>query len=107
MPIVDVHGARRAAQVEADTWGHLAPETGRVYTGSIVFAHGKYGDVIPLQASFEDLPDSPWFFHGLMDFIGAQDTEPGMVYRFSGTYQMPEDGPHVFTGTVSPVDIAS
>jgi hypothetical protein len=76
----------RLAKVLRETWGHLAPEPGRSYRGSILFAASEYGDypVMPIRAEFDGLPDSPWFYEALCEFVAAQDVEPG-VHLFVGT----------------------
>lgn len=86
MSLVNVYSARREAEVMSDTWGHLAPEKGRTYHGTILFTHGEYGDIVPIKARFDDLPDSPWFFDDLNDFLFGLDTQAGTVYRFEGSY---------------------
>lgn len=85
-------------QVHRATWGHLAPEPARVYVGEILFAHGEYGDIVPLRVNFKDLPDSPWFFEGMNEFIASRPTTPGKVYRFTGTYRQLRNGRHRFSG---------
>jgi hypothetical protein len=42
-----------------DTWGHLAPEPGRKYAGTILFTHSEYGDITVIRTDFPGLPDSP------------------------------------------------
>jgi len=97
--------ARYSAEVMAETWGHLAPEPRRRYPGTIVFTHGAYGDLTPIVVEFGQLPDSPWFFDGVLEFIGSRKTAPGKVYRFSGTYMMCKNGSHRFSGRTRPVRI--
>ncbi len=92
--------ARYRAQVEAQTWGHLAPTPRQKYPGTIVFAHGEYGDIAPVKVDFPGLPDSPWFFGGMNEFIGSRATVEGNVYLFSGTYMMRKNGTHAFSGKV-------
>lgn len=76
-------------QVQRATWGHLAPEAGRTYRGTILFAIGEYGDVVPVRVRFKGLPDSPWFFDAMIDFLIEQSRDgalkDGHIYRFSGT----------------------
>lgn len=92
--------ADNKARVEAQTWGHLAPAAGRLYPGTILFAESEYGDVVTLRVDFKDLPDSPWFYDDMYDFILSQETEPGGLYQFSGTYKKDENAAWEFTGTV-------
>jgi hypothetical protein len=81
------------ARVMAATFGHLAPAVGRTYTGSILFAHSGYGDgTVPIMAEFDDLPDSPWFYHGMCEYLIEHrvthgDAAEGRVYRWYGTYE--------------------
>jgi hypothetical protein len=95
--------ARYRAQVVANTFGHLAPQPGKSYPGSIVFAQSEFGQLVPIRTDFEDLPDSPWFHNHLTDFVGDKATEPGQVYRFDGHYRMYKNGKGKFTGTVKQV----
>lgn len=120
--------ARNRDIVEAETWGHLAPEQQRTYPGTVVFAVSEYGDNVPVFVRFDDLPDSPWLFEGLNRWIGDQVLPPGShqralepgVYRFTGTYAMShvpdvlgDDGliveqgrdVHTFTGTTVVVPV--
>lgn len=78
-------------EVLADTWGHLAPKRNKAYRGRIVFATGCFGDdplnPVALFCEFADLDSSPWFFDAMSEFLSEQDTEPGMVYEFTGTFR--------------------
>ncbi len=80
------------AAVMANTWGHLAPDQDKLYRGSILFAQGAYRDLVVIQCGFPGLPDSPWFYQHLQDFIDEQETESGCLYAFRGTYSMDKDG---------------
>lgn len=86
------------AKVMGATWGHLSPKARQEYRGSILFAHGAYGDLVPLRADFRDLPDSPWFFQDMLDFIVGSKTKPGGIYEFVGTYTKRKNGSHHFKG---------
>lgn len=92
-----IHAAQKH-RVMADTWGHLAPRPQTAYRGSILFAHGEYGNLVALRTDFPELPDSPWFFHDMMEFIGAAKTEAGCIYEFEGTYTRRKNGSHHFKG---------
>lgn len=83
------------------TFGHLAPEENRVYSGSIIFAESAFGQTAALSYRFEGLHDSPWFAQNLSDFLYKHDCEYGMVYSFSGTYTMDEEGNGTFSGTIT------
>lgn len=104
--IVDVYGERKAAKVMEETWGHLRAEQSRAYPGSIVFCHGQYGDLVLISVDFPEVEDSPWFFDGLMDWLEAQPSEPGRVYRFTGRYRHTRDDRHTFRGKVEETHIA-
>lgn len=92
--------AKYKTEVMANTWGHLYPKTRQAYEGSILFAHSEYGDLVPLRTDFPDLPDSPWFFSDMMDFIGKSKTDAGRIYEFQGTYTRRKNGSHHFKGRV-------
>ncbi len=91
--IADLIDADNRARVTAQTFGHLAPHTATVYTGTILFAHSGYGDgSVPIDATFEDLPDSPWFYDGMCTMLVDHrcelgDAAYGKVFRWTGTYE--------------------
>lgn len=91
-------------QVQQATWGHLAPIPRRTYRGTILFVHGDYGDITPIRVRFPDLPDSPWFFEGMIEFLSSRRTRPGTVYLFSGSYMQCKNGAHRFSGKVRVVN---
>jgi len=72
-----------------DTWGHLAPVHGKSYRGYIVFTKTAYGDLEIVDADFTDLPDSPWLFDAMNDFVfdDLKSLADGAVYRFEGTFR--------------------
>lgn len=79
--------AHEANKVRQETFGHLAPEANREYHGYTVFTWGEYGQYTIIKSHFADLPDSPWFYQDLMDFVEQTAIEQGVVYRFDGTYK--------------------
>ena len=87
------------------TWGHLAPEHRKVYHGEILFAFGEYGDIIPIRCNFEGLPDSPWFYDQMTDFIAEKSKDKGTIYRFEGTYMLFKNGKCRFSGKVNKVKV--
>lgn len=95
----------KKAQVEAETWGHLAPKSNRSYRGYIVFAVTAWGVSLPINAEFKELPDSPWAHSDMLDFIGNHTDDTG-VYRFEGTYTKLTNGECKFLGYVCVVDTA-
>lgn len=95
--------AAHRAKVLAATFGHLAPSIRKKYRGVIVFTQSVFGQLVPIRADFKDLPDSPWFFEHLNDFVGERATEPGKVYKFEGTYMLFKNGKPSFSGNVTEV----
>lgn len=74
------------AEVLAATWGHLAPHKDKQYHGRILYAVGCYDSTpTPIACEFPGLPDSPWFFNAMTDFLMSRDDEPG-VYEFTGSF---------------------
>jgi hypothetical protein len=92
-------------QVMAATFGHLAPEPRKRYPGTILFTHTDYGQLVPIRSHFQDLPDSPWFFEHLNDFVADKATKAGAVYRFKGTYILFKNGKAQFSGKIVELDI--
>jgi hypothetical protein len=84
--------ADNRARVEAETFGHLAPERDKTYEGTILFAHSWYGEgSVPITAEFVGLEDSPWFYDGMCTFLVDHQAEHGKavygkVFRWTGTY---------------------
>ena len=79
--IVDAYGERKYQEVMQDTWGHLAPEPGTKYEGYLTFAHSDYssqGSII-IEARFEGLDDSPWFFQDLNDYIADKTKDEQQI----------------------------
>jgi hypothetical protein len=112
MSLADVFAEGEAinrARVYADTWGHLAPEPCRAYTGTMILAHGEYAQdgLVPVRTRFADLPDSPWFYDDLGEWLcdTQATTEPGEVYRWQGTYRKFRNGKFRFTGKLRRVEL--
>ena len=42
--------------VDKETWGHLYPESGKTYKGSILYTHTEYGDIDVIRARWESHP---------------------------------------------------
>jgi len=100
--------AKYRSQVLHATWGHLAATEGVKHPGTILFAHGEYGDIVPLRADFPTVNDSPWFFDAMSDYIDRQvmrRKNPGTIYRFSGYYVLQKNGKGRFSGKVKVVKI--
>lgn len=97
------HEAAYRSRVLASTFGHLAPSVRKKYRGTIIFTQSAYGALVPIRADFPSLPDSPWFFEHLSDFVTERAVEPGKVYRFEGSYMVFKNGNPSFSGTVTEV----
>lgn len=102
----DALATRKKQEVMEDTWGHLRPKPKKVYRGTILFAHGEYGDIVPLRCHFKGLPSSPWFFEDMMEFISENLGERGSIRIFEGTYATEsDDRVGAFTGDIREVDV--
>lgn len=103
---IDVINRARAV---ADAFGHLAPEPGRVYTGTMILAEGWYSSdgLVPVRVEFDGLPASPWLYNDLGEWLcdTQQGTEPGQVYRWAGTYRKFRNGRYRFTGRLRRVEL--
>ncbi len=97
MEIVDAYAERKKKEIMQETWGHLAPQHGRKYTGFFTYAVGCYGGLGAeiTSCKFKGLDDSPWFYDTLQEFASTLDMETGYVYRFDGNFV---DG--IFNGRV-------
>ncbi len=96
-----------AAQVRYQAFGHLAPVRGVRYPGTMIFCQSEYGDIVCIRADFGDLPDSPWFYEDMQEYIGKKALEAGAIYRFSGYYLKYKNGGYRFSGKVAALDIGS
>ncbi len=88
------------AIVIGNTWGHLAPEPQRKYKGHIIIAIGCYHhETIIMEDEFNDLPDSPWQYNDLQNFVyqATSNFQPG-VYHFGGWYKKFRNGNFQFGG---------
>jgi hypothetical protein len=88
--LIDNIDTVRAASVQKETWGHLAPKPMATYTGYIVFAVGEYGDTMVVRSHFRSekagvLSSSPWYYQDEQDFVSGKRQSVG-IYRFEGTY---------------------
>lgn len=89
------------AKAECETFGHLYPERNKAHYGSIVFAHGCYGDQIIIKADFPTVNASPWFYEDLHTFISDYDFTG--VWQFRGSYKKYKNGNCKFTGETKKV----
>jgi hypothetical protein len=109
--LIDNIDTVRAANVNKDTWVHLAPKPLATYEGYIVFAVGEYGETVVVKSHFRSekagvLNSSPWYYQDEQDFVQSKRTAVG-IYRFEGTYvkqKEPEqvwmNAPCKFTGMI-------
>lgn len=91
--------AYNRAVMQLRTWGHLAPEPSRKYQGCIIVAQGCYGDLIVVRDNFDGLPNSPWYYDDLSDFL--MSLPPGLktgLYQFRGWYKKYKNGRGRFGG---------
>ena len=65
--------AHNRAEVQYETFGHLAPKKHKKYHGHILFAVGCFSEgqlnPMPIECEFKDLDSSPWFYDALLEFI--------------------------------------
>lgn len=95
-------------RVMRDTWGHLAPKIGTVYTGWILFGTNAFGSMNPqlLDAEFKSgktvMDSSPWSYEDIENYldkrVDRKNFKPGCVYKFEGTYRIYKNGAHSFGG---------
>jgi len=76
--------AEQRAEMQAATFGHLAPERGLEYRGWFLFAIPEYDCGTPciVSAEFDGLNDSPWFYDAMWEF--AAKRKRAGFYRFDG-----------------------
>jgi hypothetical protein len=103
--IADAYADRKKQGVMEETWGHLAPEPGRRYQGTMLFTDSAYGDLVLIEARWEGLQDSPWLFEDMQDYIEVAETKPGRIYRWKGTYVRFKNGNHRFSGVLVEVAV--
>ncbi|HDZ13421.1 hypothetical protein LCGC14_0621980 [marine sediment metagenome] len=101
--IVDVYAERKKKQVMRETFGHLAPKEGRTYKGYMIWAYGRWGDIILLEAAFENLNDSPWLFEAMQEHVGEHLNGEG-IYKWEGHFSKIEEGSYCFGGKIKRLD---
>lgn len=74
------------------TWGHLAPERNKTYRGKVIWALGcgyESSDLNPtvLSCEFESLPDSPWFYDALIEFLQELVERGTGIWQWEGTFR--------------------
>jgi hypothetical protein len=101
MPVVDAYTERKTEEVMRKTWGHLDDAPGVKHRGIIRFAEGAFGgQQMILTSEFGLGGYGPWFYEGIHDWLCEQDTEPGVVYRFTGWYRLCKNGKYQFVGKI-------
>lgn len=96
------------AEMQAQTFGHLAPKPQTEYKGFILFTLTAFGDTCIIGFIFEGLEASPWFNTDILDYIGnytddLPENKDYGVYRFEGTYKKFKNGNHKFKGKVTEI----
>lgn len=105
-PIFATHEAIAKAQVEADTWGHLAPQPRVPYPVRLVVAVGVFADdgFAVVVCDTGDMEANPWFYDDLHEWLDGHDLEGGSLHEFQGTYTKFKNGKHRFAGSLVEVD---
>jgi len=89
-------------QVQYATWGHLAPKKNHTYRGHIVWALDLYdsGYLNPkvLEIQLDGLPDSPWFYDAMIDFL--QNIHKEMFSSNRKTFWGPSERCEATAGTI-------
>lgn len=96
------------AQVEAQTFGHLAPKPRLPYHGHMLFAFGCFGDHQIIDYDFQNLPDSPWLCNDMNDFVSRfieSKAKNGCLYKFEGHYIKFKNGGYAFRGVTNFVKV--
>jgi hypothetical protein len=105
----DAHEKLYSNAIQQETWGHLAPKKDQEYQGFIIYSLGCYGDHCVIQVKFKDLPDSPWFYEHLNEFVsnmlGKKRVKHGTVFKFTGTYKVGKRGSYSFRGVAVPLKL--
>lgn len=92
--------------VREDTWGHLRPRPDVWHPGVIVFAESAFDGRVILHADFGDaVPDSPWFYEQLHEWLDEQDAETGRLYTFTGRYRTGRSDAYEFRGEITCVPL--
>ena len=114
MPFFDALTEGKVERVYRDTWGHLAPESGRFYAGSAMLCRTPMGDLLLLDYDFEELDGNPWTHEHVANWWPTvmrrlegrgPDTEV-CLWRWEGTYKMLKNGTARFSaGKITPLRI--
>ena len=97
---VEPEAAFKAA-VMHQTWGHLKVDRRKRHRGYILFTAGEYRDLVVIKSDFGDVPDSPWFYTHIHDFISkkaGKREQCGKGFRFDGFYRVCLNGVGQFIG---------
>lgn len=93
------------AEIQARTFGHLAPKPKVEHRGWIIFTLTAFGDTCIIDFEFNNLEASPWFNSDILTYIGdytdsLPDTKNYGVYRYQGSYKKFKNGNCKFKGKV-------
>lgn len=101
MAIISVVGVDQS-EVMQETWGHLAPESGKIYRGKIMFSFNQYKEAELWGWEMEGLNASPWqfaHFTHLTDVVwDLEIVEAGSLWVFNGSYMVRDDGEWAVSG---------
>ena len=67
-----------------DTWGHLAPEKNVTYRSKILFCVSEYNSIGTCLIS-DGMPNSPWMFDAIHEYINSFDKIDAGVYEIKAT----------------------
>lgn len=93
-----VNGADKKHRIMQDTWGHMYPEPGCKYPGSITAAIGEYGDMVIIATDFPNLQSSPQRFALERTIFDYLDLEEGRVAKIQCTLWFFKSSSKMFMG---------
>ena len=73
------------AKIMAQTWGHLYPIKDRIYTGTIHFCRGAYGDITVIESQFDNALDCSPQRYGAEHDIAYEVTDDDGVFKWCGS----------------------
>lgn len=107
---IEIAEAHTAAQIVAQTWGHMDAEPGSKHQGSFVFINGQHGDVVVVSSEFPTFDEGPAYFEDRQEYLIDLTKDEGPcsevgVYHFTGFYQRLKNGSTKLVGKVYKVDL--
>mgnify|MGYP003136357968 CR=1 FL=1 len=85
--IHDIYSIRKKQEVMRDTWGHLKPKNDEIYIGYIIFAVSCFNSSESIIVdTYFGVPDSPWFYADIIEYVEENKPLKHGVYEFRGTY---------------------